>query len=437
MKEDSRSMVVDVERIGEYEGRDVTIEGWLYNKRSSGKIHFLMVRDGTGVIQCVVSRQDVSEETFDSADRLTQESSLIVSGTVRKDPRSPIGYELAVRDIQIVQVAEEYPIAKKEHETAFLMDNRHLWLRSSQQHAILKVRHEIIKAIREFFDERGFILIDAPILTPNACEGTTTLFETTYFDKKAYLSQSGQLYMEAACMAFKKVYCAGPTFRAEKAKTRRHLIEFWMVEPEVAFATLDDIIDLEEGVTLHVLDRVLRSREEELKFLGRDIEHLRSMKGPFPRYTYAEILEMLAKLGKPVQWGDDLGGDEETVLTEQFDTPVFVHHYPVSSVAFYIEPDPDQEGLSQSVDLLAPEGYGEIIGGGSLRISSLELLERRIEEHGLPREIFEWYLDLRRYGSVPHGGFGIGVERLVRWICGRAHIRETIPFPRLLGRMYP
>lgn len=430
-------MVVDVERIGEYEGREVTIEGWLYNKRSSGKIHFLMIRDGTGVIQCVVSKQDVSEEVFEIAGRPTQESSLIVTGRVRRDPRSPIGYELTVSDIRIVHIAEGYPIAKKDHEIAFLMDNRHLWLRSSQQHAILKVRHEIIRAIREFFDERGFILIDAPILTPNACEGTTTLFETTYFDKKAYLSQSGQLYMEAACMAFKRVYCAGPTFRAEKAKTRRHLIEFWMVEPEVAFATLDDIIELEESVTLHVLDRVLRNRQEELKFLGRDIERLGSMKGPFPRYTYAEVLEMLAKLGKPVQWGEDLGGDEETVLTEQFDTPIFVHHYPVSSVAFYIEPDPDREGLSQSVDLLAPEGYGEIIGGGSLRISSLELLESRIQEHGLPREIFEWYLDLRRYGSVPHGGFGIGVERLVRWICGRAHIRETIPFPRLLGRMYP
>lgn len=430
-------MIVDVERIGGHEGRDVTIKGWLYNRRSSGKIHFLLVRDGTGIIQCVMSRNDVSEETFEASGKLTMESSLVVHGTVRKDPRSPIGYEITVKDVDIVHVADGYPIAKKEHETAFLMDHRHLWLRSTKQHAILRVRHEVIRAIREYFDDNGFVLIDAPVLTPNACEGTTTLFETKYFDKSAYLSQSGQLYMEAACMAFKKVYCFGPTFRAEKSKTRRHLIEFWMVEPEVAFATLDDIIDLEEGVTLHVLDRVLSKRQKELEVLDRDIELLRSIKGPFPRYTYAEVLEMLEKLGKPVNWGDDLGGDEETVLTEQFKTPVFVHRYPVSGVGFYVEPDPEQDGLSLSVDLLAPEGYGEIIGGGSMRISSLELLKRRIEEHKLPREVFEWYLDLRRYGSVPHGGFGIGIERLVRWVCGREHIREAIPFPRLLGRMYP
>ncbi len=430
-------MIIEVEHIGEYEGRDVTIQGWLYNRRSSGKIHFLLVRDGTGTIQCVVSRSEVSAAVFEECDRITQESSVVVSGTVRKDPRSPIGYELTLKNIDVVQIAEGFPITKKSHETAFLMDHRHLWLRSSRQHAILRVRHEIIRAIREFFDNRGFVLIDAPILTPNACEGTTTLFETTYFDKKAYLSQSGQLYMEAACMAFKKVYCFGPTFRAEKSKTRRHLIEFWMVEPEVAYATLDDIMELEESATLHVLKRVLATSRSELELLERDVGLLDSIEGPFPRYTYTEVVEMLGRLGKPVDWGDDLGGDEETVLTEQFKTPVFVHHYPVSSVGFYIEPDPEHDGLSQSVDLLAPEGYGEIIGGGSLRISSLDLLERRIEEHGLPREMFEWYLDLRRYGSVPHGGFGIGVERLVRWICGREHIRETIPFPRLLGRMYP
>ena len=430
-------MTVDVERIAEHEGRDVTIKGWVYNKRSSGKIRFLIVRDGTATIQCVLSRQDAGDAAFEAFERLTQESSLIVRGLVRKEPRSPIGYELIVKEIEIVQIADGYPITKKDHETAFLMDRRHLWLRSSKPHAILKVRHEIVRAIREFFDDRGFVLIDAPILTPNACEGTTTLFETTYFDKKAYLSQSGQLYMEAACMAFKKVYCFGPTFRAEKSKTRRHLIEFWMVEPEVAYATLEDIIDLEEGVTLHVLDRVLGNRQKELEELGRDIGLLKSIKGPFPRHAYSEAVQMLQKLGKPVKWGDDLGGDEETVLMEQFKTPIFIHHYPVASVGFYIEPDPEQEGVSQSVDLLAPEGYGEIIGGGSLRISSLELLERRIEEHKLPREIFEWYLDLRKYGSVPHGGFGIGLERLVRWICGREHIRETIPFPRLLGRMYP
>jgi asparaginyl-tRNA synthetase len=430
-------MVVDIDRISEHEGSEVTIKGWLYNKRSGGKIRFLLVRDGTGTIQCVMSRQDVGEEVFASSDRLTMESSLIVTGRVQRDPRSPIGYELIVKDIEIVQIADEYPIAKKNHETAFLMDHRHLWLRSSKQHAILRVRHEIIRAIREFFDDRGFVLIDAPILTPNACEGTTTLFETKYFDRSAYLSQSGQLYMEAACMAFKRVYCFGPTFRAEKSKTRRHLIEFWMVEPEVAYATLDDVMELEEGVTLHVLKRVLQNRRGELKILERDVDFLESIKGPFPRYTYTEVVEKLEKLGKPVKWGDDLGGDEETVLTEQFKTPVFVHHYPAQSVGFYIEPDPEQEGLSLSVDLLAPEGFGEIIGGGSCRISSLELLEKRIEEHNLPREFFEWYLDLRRYGSVPHGGFGIGVERLVRWICGREHIRETIPFPRLLGRMHP
>jgi asparaginyl-tRNA synthetase len=430
-------MIVDVEHIGRYEGRDVTIQGWLYNKRSSGKIRFLLVRDGTGTIQCVVSQKEVDADTFEATDRLTQESSLVVHGVVRRDERSPIGYELTVKGLEIVSLAQPFPITKKEHETAFLMDNRHLWLRSSRQHAVLKVRHEVIKAIREFFDDRGFVLIDAPILTPNACEGTTTLFETSYFDKKAYLSQSGQLYMEAACMAFKRVYCFGPTFRAEKSKTRRHLIEFWMVEPEVAYATLDDIMELEEGVTLHVLDRVLSARGKELEELGRDTELLKSIKGPFPRYTYTEVVEMLGKLGKPLAWGEDLGAEEETVLTQQFKTPVFVHHYPTAGVGFYIEPDPEDDKLSQSVDLLAPEGYGEIIGGGSLRISSLDLLERRIEEHGLPREMFEWYLDLRRYGSVPHGGFGVGVERLIRWVCGREHIRETIPFPRLLGRMYP
>jgi len=430
-------MLADVEHIAEYEGKEVTIQGWLYNKRSSGKIHFLLVRDGTGIIQCVVSKGDVSEELFEAADKITMESSVIVTGTVRKDPRSPIGYEIAVKDVKVVHMAQEYPISKKEHEVAFLMDHRHLWLRSVKQHAILRVRHEVIRAIREFFDERGFVLVDAPILTPNACEGTTTLFETKYFDKPAYLSQSGQLYMEAACMAFKKVYCFGPTFRAERSKTRRHLIEFWMVEPEIAYATLEDIFELEEGVTLHVLKRVVERRRRELETLGRDPDFLASIKGPFPRYTYSEVLEMLSRLGKPVEWGEGLGGDEETVLTEQFDTPVFVHHYPAKSVGFYIEPDPENPELSLSLDLLAPEGYGEIIGGGSLRISSLELLERRIEEHGLPREIFQWYLDLRRYGSVPHGGFGIGLERLIRWICGREHIRETIPFPRLYGRLSP
>jgi asparaginyl-tRNA synthetase len=430
-------MVVDIEKVSGHEGQEVTIEGWLYNKRSGGKIRFLLVRDGTATIQCVMSRQDVGDEIFERSDELTLESSLRVTGTVQKDERSPLGYELIVKDFEIVQIAIDYPISKKSHETAFLMDHRHLWLRSSKQHAILRVRHEIIRAIREFFDSRGFVLIDAPVLTPNACEGTTTLFETKYFDRSAYLSQSGQLYMEAACMAFKRVYCFGPTFRAEKSKTRRHLIEFWMVEPEVAYATLDDVIELEEGVTLHVLECVLRNRRAELETLERDVDFLGSIKGPFPRYTYTEVVEKLNELGKPVKWGDDLGSDEETALTEQFDTPIFVHHYPAKSVGFYIEPDPEQEDLSLSVDLLAPEGYGEIIGGGSCRISSLKLLEKRIEEHGLPREYFEWYLDLRRYGSVPHGGFGIGVERLVRWICGREHIRETIPFPRLLGRMHP
>jgi asparaginyl-tRNA synthetase len=430
-------MIIDAINAGDHVDKEVTIQGWLYNKRSSGKIRFLLVRDGTAIIQCVLSRNDADEAVFEAFDRITLESSLIVHGIVHKDPRSPLGYELITKNVEIVQIAEGYPISPQEHGTAFLMDHRHLWLRSSLQHAVLKVRHEVIRAIREYFDDRGFVLIDAPILTPNACEGTTTLFETNYFDTKAYLSQSGQLYMEAACMAFKKVYCFGPTFRAEKSKTRRHLIEFWMVEPEIAYATLDDIMELEEGVTLHVLDRVLSRRRRELELLDRDLDLLGAIKGPFPRYTYTEVVNMLEKLGSPVEWGQDLGGDEETVLTEQFKTPIFVHHYPTASTSFYIEPDPEREELSQSVDLLAPEGYGEIIGGGSLRTASLELLERRIKEHGLPRKIFEWYLDLRRYGSVPHGGFGIGVERLVRWICGRQHIRETIPFPRLLGRMYP
>ena len=425
-----------ISEIGEHEGREVTIRGWLYNKRSSGKLHFLQVRDGTGVVQCVVFKGDVSEEVFARSDAATQESSVVVQGVVRADKRSAIGFEVGVTNLEIVGAAREYPIAKKDHGVGFLMDHRHLWLRSSRQHAILRVRSEIVKACRDYYDERGFTLVDAPIFTPAACEGTTTLFETDYFGEKAYLTQSGQLYMEAAAAAFGKVYCFGPTFRAEKSKTRRHLTEFWMIEPEVAFSDLDDDMDLAEDFVAYVVGRVLANRRPELTILERDVAKLEQAQKPFPRISYDEALAILKEHGVDVPWGEDFGGDEETVLANHFDRPVLVHRYPAQCKAFYMKADPEDARKALCVDMLAPEGYGEIIGGGQ-REDDLETLERKIEEHGLPKEAFEWYLDVRRYGSVPHAGFGLGIERTVAWICGLKHVRETIPFPRMLERLRP
>lgn len=425
-----------IENIKTFENQDITLEGWIYAKRSGKKIHFLQIRDGTGIIQGVVIQGEVPDEVFQKAEKLTQESSVRVTGLIKKDDRSALGFEMSVKNIEVLQLTDNYPISPKEHGPAFLMDNRHLWLRSKKQIANMKVRGEIIKAVRDFFDERGFTLIDAPIFTPSACEGTSNLFETTYFDSKAYLTQSGQLYMEAAAMAFGKAYCFGPTFRAEKSKTRRHLTEFWMVEPEVAFMTLEEDMQLAEDFVCFIVERVLKNRREELKTLERNIEFLEKIKKPFPRITYTEAIEMLKKLGKPVQWGDDLGADEETVLTQQFDRPILVHRFPSASKAFYMKVDPTDPKLSLSMDMLAPEGYGEIIGGGQ-REESLDILVKKIKEHQLPMEAFEWYLDLRRYGSVPHAGFGLGIERTVAWLCGLHHVRETIPFPRLMDRLSP
>ncbi len=426
-----------VEDLAKYVGQEVTLQGWLYNKRSSGKIKFPILRDGTGIVQGVVLKGQVSDEVFHRVDELTQESSFIMKGKVRKEDRAPGGYELDVTDIQIISIAKDYPITPKEHGVEFLMDRRHLWLRSSRQHAILRIRHQIIKAIREFFDDRGFVLVDSPIFTPAACEGTSTLFETEYFDLgKAYLTQSGQLYAEAAAMAFGKVYTFGPTFRAEKSKTRRHLTEFWMVEPEVAFNDLNDNMDLAEEFLVHIVQSVLTHRQKELKVLERNTSFLENVQKPLPRITYDEAVEILRKKGLPFEYGNDLGGTDETVVSEQFDRPVMVHHYPAAVKAFYMKRDPQNPNLALAVDVLAPEGYGEIIGG-SQREDDYETLLQRIKEHNLPQEAFEWYLDLRRYGTVPHAGFGLGVERTVAWICGLDHVRETIPFARMIYRLTP
>jgi asparaginyl-tRNA synthetase len=427
---------VYIDEIGRHVGEQVTLRGWLYNKRHTGKLYFLLVRDGTETIQCVAYRPDVGDEVFARCDEVTQESSVEVTGTVKADARAPIGFELSVRDLTIHQLAHDYPITPKEHGTAFLMDNRHLWLRSSRQHAILRVRAEIIRAARDFFDGRGFTLLDAPIFTPAACEGTTTLFETDYFGEKAYLTQSGQLYMEAGAMAFGKVYCFGPTFRAEKSKTRRHLTEFWMIEPEVAFMQLDEDMDLAEEFVDFIVQRVLEKRERELVFLERNLDALRKVKKPYPRMSYDEAVDVLHKAGANFEWGGDFGGDDETVLSARFETPVLVHRYPAQVKAFYMKRDPADERLALCVDMLAPEGYGEIIGGGQ-REDDLDVLRSRIAEHGLPEAAFTWYLDLRRYGSVPHAGFGLGIERTVAWLCNLPHVRETIPFPRLMGRVTP
>jgi asparaginyl-tRNA synthetase len=428
---------VYIDRIGEHVGQEVTLRGWLANRRSSGKIHFLLVRDGTGFIQVVMGRNDVGDEMFARADHLGQESALEVTGTVRADQRAKGGYELIATGMTVVAPAHDFPITPKEHGVDYLMDRRHLWIRTERQTAILRVRHEVIDAIRDFFNGEGFVLADTPIFTPAACEGTTTLFPVQYFDDTmAYLTQSGQLYNEANAMALGRVYCFGPTFRAEKSKTRRHLTEFWMVEPEMAYADLDDVIGLAERLVCAVVGRVLDRRARELKVLERDTSRLEAVQAPFPRLHYDEAAKLLLDKGLPFQVGGDLGGTDETVLSEQFDRPVCVTHYPAAVKAFYMKPDPNQPDRALCVDVLAPEGYGEIIGGGQ-RLDDYDLLVQRIKEHELPMEAFEWYLDLRRYGSVPHGGFGMGVERCVSWICGLEHVRETIPYPRMLYRLYP
>ncbi|MCS7241484.1 MAG: asparagine--tRNA ligase [Candidatus Caldatribacterium sp.] len=429
-----------IENIDWWDGKEVEIRGWLANRRSSGKIVFLILRDGTGFIQATVSvNETFSKEDLKFLDRLPFESTLLVRGRVRREPRAPFcGYELEVQGVRVLSVPkEEYPIQKKEHSVEFLMEHRHLWLRSRRQHAILRIRNTVIMGIHEFLQKEGFILIDPPILTPAACEGTTTLFELDYFDLgKAYLSQSGQLYMEAACMAFGKVYCLAPAFRAEKSKTRRHLTEFWMVEPEAAFFTFEDNLRLQERLVSFIVQKVLTECSRELEMLGRDTKPLERVVPPFPRISYSEAIELLRRKGFSIQWGEDLGGDEETAISEEFDRPVFIHHYPKAIKAFYMQPDPENPELVLNDDLIAPEGYGEIIGG-SERIFDLDLLEERLEEHHLPREAFEWYLDLRRFGTCPHSGFGLGIERTVAWICGVHHIRETIPFPRQIYRIYP
>ena len=427
---------VRVAAAGRHVGQVVEVRGWLEHHRSSGKVQFLGLRDGSGTMQCVAARNDLPPEQWEALSGLTQESALILRGALRADARAPGGVEMGVSSVEVVSVAEPYPITHKEHGTEFLMDRRHLWLRSSRQHAVLRIRAELIAALRDFMDGEGFVLVDSPIFTPSACEGTSTLFETRYFEEKAYLSQSGQLYQEAAAMAFGRSYCFGPTFRAEKSKTRRHLIEFWMMEPEWAFATLEDVIALEERMLVAVVARILDRRTEELKVVGRDTAPLEAVRAPFARVRYGEAVERLHAAGHPFEWGSDFGAPDETALSSVQPTPLFVTHYPAAVKAFYMEPDPADPRLCLSCDCLAPEGYGEIIGGGQ-RMASLEMLTRRIEEQGLPQEAFEWYKDLRRYGSVPHAGFGIGVERTLAWIAGLAHLREAIPFPRMLYRLKP
>ena len=421
-------------------GQKLELKGWVYNTRSSGKVKFLELRDGTGTVSCIFYKGEkageCSAEIFDGFEQFTQESSVKLTGIVRQHPKHPNVFEIGVEAAELIQRAIDYPISHKEHGTDFLMENRHLWLRSKRQTAILRVRHEIVRAIRDFFDGRGFTLTDAPIFTPSACEGTTTLFETQYFDEKAYLSQSGQLYMEATAAALGKVYCFGPTFRAEKSKTRRHLIEFWMVEPEVAFNDLYDNMELAEQFVEYVVQRTIKNRSEEMKVLERDTTKLEPIKGPFPRVHYDEAALIIKKENPNFVIGDDFGGTDETIISSKFEKPVFVHHYPAAIKAFYMKEDPKQAGKSLSCDLLATEGYGEIIGGGQ-REDNLEILQRKIKEHELQEKDFAWFMDLRRYGSFPHAGFGLGIERTVAWICGLPHVRETIPFPRLYGRSYP
>ncbi len=430
-------MKTTIAEVKKYVNEEVTIGAWLANKRSSGKIAFLQLRDGTGFIQGVVVKEEVGEEIFQKAKSITQESSLFVTGVVREDERSPFGYELTVKNIEVIHESVDYPITPKEHGTEFLMDNRHLWIRSKRQHAVLRIRHEIIRATYEFFHENGFVKVDPPILTGSAPEGTTELFHTKYFDEDAYLSQSGQLYMEAAAMALGKVFSFGPTFRAEKSKTRRHLIEFWMIEPEMAFTDHEDNLKVQENYVSHLVQSVLKNCQLELKTLGRDTSKLELIKPPFPRITYDDAIQLLKDKGfDDIEWGDDFGAPHETAIAESFDKPVFITHYPAKIKSFYMKPDPNRPEVVLCADLIAPEGYGEIIGG-SQRIDDYDLLKQRLDEHGLSEEAYKWYLELRKYGSVPHSGFGLGLERTVAWLSGVEHVRETIPFPRLLNRLYP
>ncbi len=448
--------IVPTSALGSNVGKRVTLRGWLYARRSSGKIHFIELRDGFGIASCVAGKKDITPEEFDAADKVTQESAIEVTGDVKEHPKKPGVYEVVLASFKLLAAtAGEYPISPKEHGTDFLMDHRHLWLRSKRQHAIMRVRHTIIGAIRDFFDDGGFTLIDAPVFTPNACEGTSTLFETDYHGEKAYLTQSGQLYMEAAAAAFGKAYCFGPTFRAEKSKTRRHLAEFWMVEPEVAFMDLEGDMELAQGLLCAIVDRVLDKRREELKIIERDVAKLENVKAPFPRIHYDEAVKILndhraakreegaakgdAEMAATPDfpWGEDFGAEDETVISNRYDRPVMVHHYPSAIKAFYMKRDlTDPRGVACCVDVLAPEGYGEVIGGGQ-REDDLDTLLKAIDHHKLPMSAFEWYLDLRRYGSFPHAGFGLGVERSVAWICGLSHVRETIPFPRMMNRLSP
>lgn len=429
--------------VSKHAGEEITIKGWLYNMRSSGKLIFPQIRDGSGIIQGVVFKKNVPEQVWNDFEKLTQESSIIVRGTVRADERAPGGYELDVTGVEVLQVAESYPITPKEHGVEYLMDHRHLWLRSRRQHAILSVRAEVIRAVRDYFDSNGFLLMDTPIFTPAACEGTTTLFGVDYFeDSKAYLTQSGQLYNEATAAAFGKVYCFGPTFRAEKSKTRRHLTEFWMVEPEVAFLDLNGVMNLAEDFLTFIVHRVLENRRKELDELERDVSKLEKIQTPFPRLQYDDAVKMLqeaherGEVETRFEWGGDFGSPDETYISSQYDRPVIVHRYPTAVKAFYMKPDPERPELALCVDVLAPEGYGEVIGGGQ-RADDLDYLLKQIRDHSLPEESFDWYLDLRKYGTFPHGGFGMGIERCTAWICGIEHIRETIPFPRMLYRLKP
>jgi asparaginyl-tRNA synthetase len=429
--------IVRIREFGAHVGEEVMIRGWLHNRRSSGKLQFLTMRDGSGFTQVVLAKAAVSAAAWEAADKASQESSLEITGKVKEDKRAPSGYEMEATGLSLLYPSQDYPITPKDHGTAFLMENRHLWLRSQRQHAIIRVRHAVVKACRDFLDDSGFTLVDTPIFTPAACEGTSTLFGVPYFDEgTAYLTQSGQLYSEATAAAHGKVYCFGPTFRAEKSKTRRHLTEFWMVEPEIAFAHLDDAVALAEGLVCRVVERVLETRKEELKTLERDTSKLEKVKAPFPRLHYDDAIKMIAAKGSKTEWGSDFGGTDETVIAEAYEKPVVVHRFPSAIKAFYMSPDPERPELSLSADILAPEGYGEIVGGGE-RLADGDLLLQRIHEHKLPEEAFRWYLDLRKYGSFPHAGFGMGIERVVTWICGIEHLRETIAFPRMLYRIYP
>ena len=435
-----KGRIVYIEELKKHVGEEVEIRGWVYNKRSSGKVRFVIIRDGTGFLQCVMVKSNLADEVFELYDELSLETSVIVKGKAREDRRAPGGVELELQDLKIMGKSVNFPIPKVREDNipdvGLLLPIRHLWLRTRKQWALIRIRHTVEKAIHDFFDKNGFIRIDAPILTPSACEGTTTLFETDYFGEKAYLTQSGQLYMEAACMAHGRVYCFGPTFRAEKSKTRRHLMEFWMVEPEIAYAELPDIMENAERFVSYIVERVLEERKEELKTLERDISKLEHVSPPFPKISYTEAVEILKKKGFKFEWGEDFGGDEETAISEEFDKPVIVHRYPAKIKAFYMKRDPQNPELALCMDMLAPEGYGEIIGGGQ-REDSLEELEKRFDEYDLPKEAYEWYLDLRRYGTVPHAGYGLGIERTIAWISGIKHVREAIPFPRLLEKIYP